>query len=361
MANLRWQFAMFPAYNVERSTLAEYPVHKIWKVEMPESLPFNFTWFPRDLEKYYKNHAFLSKPFGDYYGFSLEGFVSFFLALYWLTISSYETSRTATASELLQKAYAHGRSLSVIAEKITATAKRIPCFSGHTLSLEETHKILATFTLAEKSRERINLTTLGPRPLVIHTFDESFLIDFLAAYSILRMATHFVGAVEVEKGRVFEEFVLEVMTEAGCQEWKRGQLRALDGSRREVDYSFITANVLFLCEVKCINLSLAWDIGRKEAIKFRTDKLSDALDECDEKATWLSRRPQGRNYHIPPGVAAIVPVVVSPFPEYMWSTRDHYWLTDAIPRVCVPRELRSFAEPELLRELLRRSFVRYVS
>jgi hypothetical protein len=201
---------------------------------------------------------------------------------------------------------------------------------------------------------------MGPRPLVIYTFGESVLMDFCAIFLILQSAMHFLGADETPKGKVFEDYVAEIMTKAGFQQWQKGELCAFDGSKREVDYSFINRNALFLCELKCINRSFAFEAGKTEAIKFRTDKLSSALDECDGKALWLSSRPQGKNYKLPQEVAAIVPVVVSPFPEYVWSRRDDYWLTEEIPRVCVPEELKSLNEPEVLTRLLKKPFIRYV-
>lgn len=150
--------------------------------------------------------------------------------------------------------------------------------------------------------------------------------DYCVLWSILTFAMHFISADETKKGRVFEDYVANRLTKKGFHEWHRGKLKAFDGTEKEVDISLLNQNTLFLCELKCINRSFAFERGDKQAISFRNNKLSAALDECDGKATWLALRPEGRNYKLPESVAAIIPIVVSPYAEYIWSTREFYWL-----------------------------------
>ncbi|GAG53851.1 unnamed protein product, partial [marine sediment metagenome] len=53
----------------------------------------------------------------------------------------------------------------------------------------------------------------------------------------------------------------------------------------------------------------------------------------------LSKTKIGNNYALPDETKHILSLVASPFPEYIDTKNDFYFLSQNIPRVCTPREI----------------------
>jgi hypothetical protein len=117
--------------------------------------------------------------------------------------------------------------------------------------------------------------------------------------------------------------------------------KLINGEKKQIDASFAVGDRLVILECKAIAKSVAFDKGEKSAIEYRIDKFNKALREVDEKANWLAMHPQGTNYDIR-HYDEILPVVISPFDEYMPSLNQFYWLNNDIPRVLTPIELKIF-------------------
>ena len=83
--------------------------------------------------------------------------------------------------------------------------------------------------------------------------------------------------------------------------------------------------------------------GDPEAIQFRIDRIDQALTEVGDKARWLSLNPVGKNYDVR-GYKRIIPVVVTPFVEYIPSLNHRDWLDESLPRVLTPSELNEAME-----------------
>ena len=58
---------------------------------------------------------------------------------------------------------------------------------------------------------------------------------------------------------------------------------------------------------------------------FRQRKLEEKLGQARSLGEWLRGNPRGANYEIPIQVRAVVPIVVSPFVEYLWSRDRDLW------------------------------------
>jgi len=63
---------------------------------------------------------------------------------------------------------------------------------------------------------------------------------------------------------------------------------------------------------------------------------------------------------VPQGTDIIIPIVVSPFVEYIWSADKTLWLTKEIPRICTPEELASITDKDILSEIINKPFVKYI-
>ena len=110
-----------------------------------------------------------------------------------------------------------------------------------------------------------------------------------------------------------------------------------------------------MVECKAVGKSIGFDRGNPDAMRFRQDLIDGALSEADDKASWLSDHPIGINYDIS-SFKDILPIAVTPFVEYIPSTSTWYWLTDSLPRVLTPKELRDALEDGTLKSVDRNVF-----
>jgi hypothetical protein len=110
------------------------------------------------------------------------------------------------------------------------------------------------------------------------------------------------------------------------------------GESKQIDAAFCYQDCLLIAECKAFARSFGIDRGDPESLRFRLRKLNQALSEADKKARWLAATPIGTNYDVS-RYRAIIPIVVTPFCEYIPSLDSWYWLTPEIPRVLSPPEL----------------------
>lgn len=125
-----------------------------------------------------------------------------------------------------------------------------------------------------------------------------------------------------------------------------GLLKAKDGTTKQIDYSFKYSKILVICECKLKEMSIGYYKGRIESIKTRkTNVVEKAINEADEKAIWLSKRPIGKNYDIT-SYDFILPIGISAFKEFVDSKLKKYWINENTPRILTPIELDQLAENE---------------
>ena len=135
------------------------------------------------------------------------------------------------------------------------------------------------------------------------------------------------------------------------------ELEFLSGLKRDIDVSFWSGNVLFVVECKAFGVPPAFGRGEPVALQTRKEKLDAALDQVDGLCELLSTERKGRNFELPAKVTHIVSIVASPFPEYVDSKGDRYFLTPSIPRVCTPEEIVQFIGRFRLSTFLHKPFV----
>jgi len=365
---------MLPVYNVERETIEEYPQDRVWHIkwlELPESeskLAPNFIFLPIDMYVYYLRHQFLSTVFAKEYGFSIECFVQCVMALFYLTIYKSIQTHGLVGSELMQRAYMAYTSLEKIAHDIHSTIKGmakffhdIPQIGAYDATTDDILTFLKRFILNPAKRDNVDLRTRSPRPLVIETWLGKYIVDYSALLSILFSALRFERAEWGRKGPIFEDYMIETLNNKGFKLWERQKtLKAHDGTQKEIDISFLLGTAIFVCECRSISMSRAYERGEKDALKFRRAKFESALNDCDKLADWLSRHRHGTNFELPQGIDIIIPIVVSPFVEYVWSDDETLWLTREIPRVCTPNELALITDRDILSKIVEKPFVQYI-
>ena len=153
------------------------------------------------------------------------------------------------------------------------------------------------------------------------------------------------------KGEALEHLVRfskSVLPPKGC--------KIENGEKKQVDAAFKVGNRLVIVECKAIGISIGFSRGDSHAIQYRKEQLDNALKQVDEKAQWLATNPIGTNYDISKYVD-ILPVVVTPFAEYIPSLQSKYWVTDDVPRVITPNELKSALDRKLFANVSRNIFI----
>ena len=363
-----------PIYNVHRTTLKEYPQDHILGlnfkpvVENRSDFAPNFLLASIDMESYYLRHEFLSEFFAIEYGFSFTCFVQCITALFWLVIIASRETGVASGIEFMQRAYKIFTSTEHIVTSINSTIEvmvrnnaTLPSIGKHKPDPDEIVRFLRVFTLNDSLRDYIDLAVRGPRPLVIEALPDHYILDYSALPNILHTTLSLKDANWTEKGILFENYIIDKLTQKGFRLWEQQKvLKANDDTKTEVDISFLLGTALFICECRSVGKSRAYERGEIQALDFRRKKLGEALEVCDRRADWLSSHRRGHNFEIPADIEVVIPIVVSPFVEYIWAANSMLWLTKEIPRICTPDELATLTSRDILSEIMNRPFIRYI-
>jgi hypothetical protein len=110
-------------------------------------------------------------------------------------------------------------------------------------------------------------------------------------------------------------------------------------SRKQIDAAFDLGEILVIAECKAKSRSIAFDRGDPTAIDMRRDLVEQALNESGEEAHWLNACRKGTKYDITKYQYLLL-VDVTPFKEFIPSLSPRYWITETLPRVLTPDELR---------------------
>ncbi len=296
-------------------------------------------WGTIDVAQYHDYHSFCSEQYFKQYGVSLETTLK---TLYALSVSAFAQNPLARW-ELFQRGYSRWLTSEDLVDGCLNTLQSLPPDFGEATipGRDDVSLVLRRFTLSEATKQSISLNTLGPRPMLISDRKGHYTVDLLAIPDVLSSMTSEFREQVQGKGPIFERYVKELveLTSSGIL-WKcSSRLTAADDSQIELDVSLVFKDILVICECKSISRSLAFEEGRSEALDFRKRKFEQAIQEVDIKANWLAIHPQGKNYALPPDVTSIIPVVVSPFVEYVWSRQSDLWLSEETPRICTPLEV----------------------
>jgi hypothetical protein len=211
--------------------------------------------------------------------------------------------------------------------------------SNDKLEKEKILDAIKFLELTAASRGFIDLEYPGVHKIFLPYENDRWFIDYAWLHSLLYNL--FIGVSPNDqkfKGDLLEDvvnFKKSILPTKPC--------KSLGGKSKQVDASFEVGNRLIIVECKAINKSVAFDKGEALAIRFRNEKFARALNEVDEKAKWLMLNPLGTNYDIRQ-YQEIVPLVVSPFIEYVPSLDKFYWLNPDTPRILTPEELKSFLD-----------------
>ena len=326
-----------PYYNVVRTDATMYAeLFARQSIGVGPNFKFNFEWFPFDVKAYCESHAFLSDPFNRKHGFRFEVTLIVLMALLYRMWEVWE-HKPMYMYQALQRSYTGPSLLANVQQIITEDA--VACadiLEVERPSAEELRRAIDFLTLSEKKKSLISLPTGGPCFLFLPSEEGRVIVDFAWTASSLHYL--FLGVPLSEKGakgKLLESLV------GGTSALPTGKCKTMDNSSRQVDAAFRFGKTLVIVECKANARSIAYERGDLAALKYRRRAFEEALRQVDDKATWLSAHPKGTNYDIS-DIEAILPVVVTPFKEFMPSLDARYWIKPELPRVLMPHELKSF-------------------
>jgi len=328
----------------------------------PKYVP-NFNLIPFDMRTFYVDHKAIALQIEQVLGFSYEALMQLLTSLLFrLYLLMKDNPRIEYG--IMQQGYGAVRDFSFFINDVyrgLGVARRV-LGSEARVSLKEIKRVVNYLTYTDADYENLSLWTRGPERLFIPFQRSRCWVNYESFNSILYSMFHGLGIVEDFKGPVLERFLRKRLSKIpGVRQWKfRKRLIYSDTEKREVDYSFIFKDILFICECRAVNKSVDFERGKGKALEFRKKKLRGAIEQVDGLADWLSSHKSGRNYQIPDSVNMICPIVISPFVEYLWSQDSELWLTDDIPRILTPEEMQRFLERGHIKQLYRRPCVEYV-
>ena len=209
--------------------------------------------------------------------------------------------------------------------------------------IERAPKIAEMLSLSAIKQGSISLWSGGPRPLMI-PYGDLILIDVAGFVEFIsRVFTGIRDDGEI-RGRQFEETVRATIISNLPQEFEVGPRKIKEGGnylKDEIDLLLRKDESVYVCECFSMWRPLDIEIGMPERIKTRLEQIEAKLDQAEETCAYLQTRRVGPGFDYS-GAKNFIPIVVSPFIEWLPSTSDRYWISAETPRVMTLEELGDF-------------------
>jgi tetrahydromethanopterin S-methyltransferase subunit G len=109
----------------------------------------------------------------------------------------------------------------------------------------------------------------------------------------------------------------------------------------EIDLLLRKNEEVYVCECFSMWRPLDIEVGEPNRIKKRLDQIEAKLDQAENTCSYLQRRRVGPGFDYR-AVKSFIPIVISPFIEWLPSTSERYWISQEIPRVMTVEELAEF-------------------
>ncbi len=304
----------------------------------------NFMWVPFSLRQYRIAHLPFAQAFNAKYGVELDAIL---LVVAALCLRVYYMWREAEYSLLrfFQRAYEGPYLFEDIVDEIKAFVPAAKSLLGLDGSVERLDilKAVQFWSINGARRSSLDLAYPGPHSIFLPYNQERVFIDY--AWILRRLYDMFVGVSIPDQN--FKGEALEHLVRFKSSALPIKQCEATDGSARQIDAAFSIGTRLVIVECRAVGKSIGFDRGDPDAIRYRTGIVEKSLKDIDEKAAWLVRHPIGENYNIT-HYSDILPIGVTPFAEFIPSLRSYYWLTETLPRVLTPSEIKTALEDSTL-------------
>jgi hypothetical protein len=326
-----------PVYNVGRIDTKDM-IKKLFEFHFEEIIT-NFIWIPINIKNYYHENIPYSEEFRRKNGVDIQSVISIFTAIS-IRASTYWIENPELGVRYWRRAYEGPFRTEYILDEINE-------FIPHACEILQLNPndidVLKGFDFwrfTDEKRSFIDLTYPGPHSIFLPYGDNRYFIDY--AWMLRRLFDLFWNCKirnENFKGEAFELFVQKQINPI----LPTTPLKSHDGEKKQIDASIANEKDLLIIECKAIGRAIAFDRGIPEAIQYRKDCYDQAIDEVDEKAKWLIEKQHGTNFNVMQ-YDRIIPIVITPFTEYIRTDERKYWLSDRIPRVLKLQEIIQLIE-----------------
>lgn len=305
----------------------------------------NFIWHPFNIRAYWQAHEPFAPAFFDKHQCHLKLVLAICGALASQAISTWKTFEGWW--HLWQRAYTGPARVSLVLDVLKEALPHAYSILGLSASPEESEfETAVRFLSLPPNRDAISIGSHGPHAAFLPCGDERIFIDYAFIEQRLFWLFYDINPPDQNfKGSALESYVRDrpsVLPIKPC--------KASDGSSKQIDASFGAGRVLIIVECKVKARSFGFERGDPEAIGQRTAFIDESLHQVDEKALWLAHRPVGRNYDVS-GFDWILPLVVTPFVEFIHLKDRYHWINEATPRVISPWELQTALADGLLEQV----------
>jgi hypothetical protein len=333
---------LVPIYNVGGVTSTDFKdfFSQMYGARLMSEVIFNFVWVPFNLREYRKAHLPFATAFYDRYNVSLDAVLALIAALLLRVEYSWLQTRGMSFFRFFQRAYEGPDNLKDIRDAILlllTDACKMLGIDETTVASDEIQTALDFWTLNNSNRKAIDLSYSGPHYLLLPVQENRVLIDY--AWILRRLHDLFLGISIPDQN--FKGDALETLIRSAQSVLPTKPCKTDKGESRQIDYAVACGSHLVIAECKAVGMSIAFDRGDPKAIKYRTNNVVErGLYEVDDKAKWLAVYPLGTNYDLS-NYDYILPVVVSPFVEFIPSQDTRYWISRDLPRVITPKEFEN--------------------
>ncbi len=299
----------------------------------------NFLWGPFDLLSFYEAHEPFAAAFQQTHGFGLKSAVAVVAALSVRTFTLWSRDsrvlirqwfRAYDGPDLLQDW------IDVIREALPGALLLVPL--GISAADVEVEAAVRFFSWSERDRLGMDLVVAGPHAFFLPSGGRLF-TDY--AWVAQRLYRLFHGLKLDDQN--FKGDALEVLVRRGASALPVKPCKGADGTSKQIDAAFNLGDLLLIVECKVKGISIGWERGDPAAVLERQNFVYDAIRQADDKAIWISHRAIGRNYDIS-RYSWVLAVVVTPFPEFIWSKEEYYWINGKLPRIMTAAELADALE-----------------
>lgn len=335
--------ALAPVYNVQRIPPGFPPEDAPFCV--PEGEATNFIVVPIQIGAFLEAHRFASESFRVAKGFRLSSLCAVLAGISWKDFAGRLRDGRLDingAYNLWQRGYAFASRQVVEEELIPWTAYLMRNWrpADAVYVQPEGRAILTYLTLDAAKQKYIGLWSRGPLyPLI--PYGDRYLVDVASIAHRLNNEFFGVRHDQQAKGPIFEDTFRAAVREAGLDLLPERELRYSDVERREVDAAVRLGDTLVVCDCKAMERPLNFELGSTSTINTRCTEFDKKVEQVFSLADFLRRRPSGRTYDYS-WARDIVPLVVSPFIEWIWSRDSRLWVAPNTPRILSLSEAINF-------------------
>lgn len=207
--------------------------------------------------------------------------------------------------------------------------------------------IEAFLRLAEVRSELVNLHALRPQAFLLREGERMLVnyaavIHFLVECLRLRVSDHAKNARAAIAESVMEDAISRRTGLQPCYP-RNKKFRMGKNTLGEADLSFRVGTVYIPVDVKAYLVSVEFDRGDHNAVQGRWHYVTEWVEQAEELGQSLKSQPTGSNYDLlRDGLTHVLPIICSPFHEYIGDLDRKFWLDDTTPRVATPAEIVQF-------------------